>query len=265
MENKNYYVDLSVRSIIDKAWGYTKKHFLPLLLILLLEYMVIQLSGSLYYGDYMSAMIESGGVMSEQQWLENSNPAELMDMLGKMMLLAFICWLVKVYLDLVKYRMLISAVETDEVDMTARFKDGTRGYLNFLLCSFLFAIVVGFGALCCIILGIFLGIRFMFVPVIAAQNPDLGFSNVFSRSWKITEGHFFELLLLGIVVVLLVFVGLCACCVGIIPVAIVSEFMYIETYYRLVGGKDDGRKEDTHNNKNSNTEYNNGYTRGYSK
>lgn len=85
----------------------------------------------------------------------------------------------------------------------------------------------------CILPGLFLQIRLMFVPIIAANKPELTLSEVFSRSWSITKGHFFDLFLFGIIVVLINIVGFLCCCVGLYVTSIISEFMYVELYYRL--------------------------------
>lgn len=237
MENNSFASDLNVGNVFNGAWGLTKKHFLPIFLMLFVAGMVTNLPNSYFYADYYRELL-SGNIITEEQWLSRQMDTDMVGVFsnfGKMLLMALLCGLIRMYIDLTRNRMLICAIEKDEIDMTAILKDGTRGYWFFLLCVIVFGIVVGLGTMMCVIPGIFLWIRLMFVPIIAAHKPELSLSDVFSRSWRMTDGHFFELLLLGVLVVALNIAGFMACCVGLYATAVISEFIYIEVYRRLLG------------------------------
>lgn len=245
MEQNNFLPDLSVGSILSQAWKYTKKHFAYFLLLMIVLGMLGEIPGAVFYGDYYSMMLEQlseqGTVLTEEEWLQSYPPAELLSMVGKMFVALIVVFFITQYLNLVQNRMLIDVVEKDKVDFQATLKDGFRGFWFFLLCNVIYNIVIAIGTLCCVIPGIYLGVRLMYVPLIAAQHPELSLGDVFSRSMSITKGHFGELLLLGIFVLAFNFAGLLCCCIGMLVTLIVTYFIFAETYHRL-------------SNKNDNTE-----------
>ena len=98
--------------------------------------------------------------------------------------------------------------------------------------------------ICCILPGIYLAIRLMFTPMIAANHPEVAFSDAFSRSWQMTKGHFWILLWLGIVVIGINIVGLICCCVGLIVTSILSYMMYA-CVYKLLTPVDNSVSEET--------------------
>lgn len=203
-----------------------------------LSYMVTTLPNSYYNISYFSALIYSSDHLTEEQWLgqlADGNPVYVLKMFLGILVASIIAGFIRVYLELVNYRVLMSAIETDNVDLTAALKGGFKGYWFFWIILLVQGILITMGLLFCLLPGIFLSIRLLFVPILAAHKPELTFSEVFSRSWSMTEGYFFELLLLGVVVLLLNFFGFCLCCVGVIPTMIITYFMYAETYRRLLG------------------------------
>ena len=235
MENKTFVPDLGVSSVFDSAWGLTKKHFLPIFLLMLVGGMLYNLPSSYFYSSYYAELL-SGNYLTEEEWIAkqiDAAPVSLLKNYAVMLLLAIVCGLIRMYIDLVRNRVLLSAKEKNSVDMTAIIKGGFSGYWFFLICTLLSGIIIGIGYVFCILPGIFLQVRLMFVPIIAANKPELTLSEVFSRSWNMTEGRFLDLLLFGIIVVLLNIVGFICCCIGLYVTSIISEFMYVELYYRL--------------------------------
>lgn len=238
METKSILPNLDVADIFKCAWAYTKKHFMWVAIIMFLSYMVTAFPNSYYNMSYLSALMASGGHLTEEQWVDRlveDNPVYVLKMFLGILVASIIAGFIRVYLELVNYRVLMSAIETDNVDLTAALKGAFKGYWFFWIVSLVQGILITMGLLFCLLPGIFLSIRLLFVPILAAHKPELTFSEVFSRSWSMTEGHFFELLLLGVVVLLLNFFGFCLCCVGVIPTMIITYFMFAETYRRLLG------------------------------
>ena len=235
MENKTFVPELGVSSVFGSAWELTKKHFLPIFLLMLVGGMVYNIPNSYFYSSYYAELL-SGNYLTQEEWITKQldvDPVSLLKSYGVMFLLVLLCALIRMYIDLVRNRILLSAKEKDNVDMTAIMKGGFSGYWFFFVCTLLSGIIIGIGYMFCILPGLFLQIRLMFVPIIAANKPELTLSEVFSRSWSITEGHFFDLFLFGIIVVLINIVGFLCCCVGLYVTSIISEFMYVELYYRL--------------------------------
>ncbi len=235
MEEKNYTQRLDIDEITSQAWSLTKKH-LPIFLLLTI---LMQITGStpqsVYYNEYMKAMLESGTVITEEQWLEMADPATLISVGVFTILAGIICWLIQEYLIIVNYRLLNDAAKGEKPNLTDRLKGGLRGYGMILMIHISYGIIVCFGTLACILPGIFLAVRLIFTPVIASLHPERTFFECFSQSWDMTKGHFWKLLLMGIVAILLNILGFIICCVGILVTSIITYFMLILAYRTLSG------------------------------
>lgn len=246
METVNTFRELSVSAIMSQAWNLTKKHF-PIFLLLMILYGVISnFPNSIYYSSYFSSMLDGNALLTKEEWLNTMverNPFELLRLLGYMSLAGIICGFINVYLTLATFRLLMDAVEGRKVDLTASLKGACRGYWFYLGCYLLCMIAVSCGLLLCIIPGIFLGVRLMFVPLMAAHHPEYTCGEVFSKSWNMTKDHFWDLFLLGIVVCLINLLGLLVCCVGIFVTSIINCFVYALAYKQLLPESDDFANE----------------------
>lgn len=248
MDNRTFSVDLNAGDIFSQSWAYTKRHFLPIFMMGFIVTMVQNLPNIFSDGRYIKDVLLSGQAMTQEQWIESLTPMEILGMLGMLLVSALIALFLGYFLDLAMKRMLISAVERDNIEMAAELKGATRGYWFFFIVSLVVSVIVGIGLLFCILPGIFLFIRLMFAPMLAAHKPELKFEKVLSRSWNMTDGHFFELLLLGFVIVVLYVVGLLMCCVGFYFTSVIAHFIYAETYRRLLGENNNQVYVDTNDN-----------------
>lgn len=233
METRN----LSIDNITSQAWDLTKKHLPIFLILMVLTQVVAGLPQSVYYNDYLTAIMENGTMMSEQEWMNTIEPAALISTLIYISLAGLVCWFITMFLYVVTYRLANDAAKGEKPDLTSRLKDGLRGYWFFFGCSIIYGVLVGIGTVFCILPGIFLTIRLLFVPTIAVLHPERTLSECFSQSWNMTKGHFWKLVLMGVVVCLLNLLGLICCCVGIFVTSIISTFMYI-LVYRTLSGED---------------------------
>jgi len=129
--------------------------------------------------------------------------------------------------------MLHAAVYNERVDMTAEFKNARHTFLFYLGTWIVYLVIVTIGSFLCILPGIFLAVRFMFAPMIAINHPELTFSEAFTRSWQMTKGHFWKLLGLGILAVLINILGIICCCVGYLLTIVITYMMYGYAYKLL--------------------------------
>lgn len=239
MEERNNIRQLYIEKTVSQAWALTKKHLPIFLLLTILMQSVGGIPQSVYYSEYMKAVLESGTVITEEQWLEMADPATLISVGIFTMLAGIICWLIQEYLTIVNYRLLNDAAKGEKPNLTDRLKGGLRGYGMILIIHFSYGIIVCFGTLACILPGIFLAVRLIFTPVIASLHPERTFFECFSQSWNMTKGHFWELLLMGIVAILLNILGFICCCVGILVTSIITYFMFILAYRTLSGEEEE--------------------------
>jgi membrane-anchored glycerophosphoryl diester phosphodiesterase (GDPDase) len=117
--------------------------------------------------------------------------------------------------------------------MTAEFKNARHTFLFYLGVYIVYLLIVTAGCLCCILPGIFLAVRFMFAPMIAINHPELTFSEAFTRSWHMTKGHFWQLIGLYLLIILINILGLICCCVGYLLTMVITLMMYGYAYKLL--------------------------------
>ena len=117
--------------------------------------------------------------------------------------------------------------------VTVAFKESYRNFLFFIGVYWVYVFIITLGMLMCLIPGIYLAVKYMFVPMIAANRRDVAFSEAFSMSWKMTKSHFWQLFLFGIVSIGINIVGFICCCIGILLTSIITYIMYALLYKEL--------------------------------
>lgn len=225
-------------TVVDYAWGFTKKHFLGMfgmLLLLVLVYYAIQAILEVLFG------LSSYAVALDAVKSSHADP------LGTVMSL-----LLTMAPAMCAYTVCMSVVSTvmhnGYVNLALRLADGTRTgvdfscfrlpvmtYVKVFFASWLTSVMVLIGLCLCILPGIYVGVRLLFVSISLIDDPELPFFDAFKKSWDMTKGYFWSLFLLGIMVVLIVFAGVCCCCVGVLVSVIVEAFAFAVAYVILSG------------------------------
>lgn len=223
-------INLEVGDILNRSWELTKKHFPAFLLLLIMAQLVGGLPYSIYYGDMMTEFVQNGGQMDYEQMMDMyaTNYSS-----GKLLFFSLIAILVGSYLYVVTLRLLNDVVSDEKADLTAAFKESYRNYLFFIGVYLVYCVTVGLSMLFFIVPGIYLGIRYMFSFMIAANRQDIAFGDAFSMSWQMTKGHFWKLFLFGIVSIGINLVGYACCCVGVLLTLIITYIMYALLYREL--------------------------------
>jgi uncharacterized membrane protein len=92
------------------------------------------------------------------------------------------------------------------------------------LANVVVSVLVGFGIVLCIVPGVILGLMWMFVSLILAET-DLDFWPAMKASADLTSGYRWELFCLMLANLVVILIGILACCVGILlaqPVVMTS-------------------------------------------
>ena len=235
METYNYQSQFTVGGVIDEAWALTKKHFPVFLLLTILSSIIAGIFQYAYYGPYLElALSNLDTTITEEEWMNMMVAnGEIWNWVGKLSLAGIFVFLVNNYLVVVGGRMLHAAVYNERVDMTAEFKNARHTYLYYLGVNIVFSLIVTIGCLFCILPGIFLAVRLMFAPMIAINHPELTFSEAFTRSWQMTKGHFWQLIGLYLLIILINILGLICCCVGYLLTMVITLMMYGYAYKLL--------------------------------
>lgn len=239
METTNNACQLSIDNNLSQAWGLTKKHFLVFLLLMIIIQIIGGIPSGIQYVDYMKVLATTGDpALAQQILMETAASTQITGAIA-----TIICLIIQMYPTIVTYRMANDAAKGEKPDLADRLKDGFRGLGFFLIVDIAFIICIWLGTICCIIPGIFLVVRFIFAPIIAALHPERSLKECFAQSWQITKGNFWNLFLLGIIAIFLNILGLICCCVGVLVTSIITYFMLILAY-RTLSGEAEEKTED---------------------
>ncbi|MBE6287268.1 MAG: hypothetical protein E7099_03640 [Mediterranea massiliensis] len=234
METYNYQQPFTVGGTIDRAWALTMKHFPVFLLLTILGFIVSSIVQLIYYVPYIEMLATYGSGITEEEWLATMfADDDVWSWFSWLIVAVIFTFFANNYLVVVGCRMLNAAVRGNKVDMTLELKDARHTFWFYLGAYIVYSVIVMAGTIFCVIPGIFLGVRLMFVPMIASNHPEIPFSEAFSRSWKMTEGHFWRLFGLGIVMILLNIVGLIFCCIGYLLTIVITSLAYACAYNSL--------------------------------
>lgn len=114
-------------------------------------------------------------------------------------------------------------------DLFKSFKD-YKITLNYFLASIIYMIVIIIGLLALIIPGIYLAIRLQFYKFLVIENENMRPVDTLKESYKITEGHFWDLLVFMVVIIVMNLIGAIPFGLGLvitIPItAIASAILY---------------------------------------
>ena len=222
-----------VGTVIDYSWNFTKKHGLIMVGLLLLLLFVFYLL-EIVFGWFISVSAFTTMLPSISVLYRNGVPLHLMftsiiTWIGAMfpLLLAYsLCMQICQTVMAVGYRntaLRLVNGKSEKIDFSG-FKLPVMTYVKVFFASMLTSILVSIATILCILPGIFVLVRLMFVNVALIDDPELPFFDAYSKSWEMTKGHFWELLLLGVVTVLINIIGLLCCCVGVLATIVMTEF-----------------------------------------
>lgn len=234
--NRNYKV-LDIDYIWGDAWENAKKHFLSIFAMNVIIYICTNVIGGMFYNttELMSFLQNATAYSDSPEVLINELSPVILNIFPSIMFGSLIGWLLAAYFNVALYRLLMDGVKGLRVDLGERIKGAWTGCLNYILCVLVLSIILSLATLFFILPGIFLAVRLVFVPIIAANKPEKSLGEVFSESWHLSEGHFWTLLGYGIVAILANIVGYICCCVGILFSRVVTQFLLANTYYALTG------------------------------
>ena len=139
-------------------------------------------------------------------------------------------WIVGVFVGLAVIRVTLRFTRGE----TAEFEDLWMGYpkfLEYLVGSILYGLLVFAGLVLLIIPGIYWAVRYQFYGYCIVDR-DLGPVAAIKMSGRITRGSWWNLFWLGILQFLVVLLGFIACCVGLfwaVPTAMVAHaYAYVK-------------------------------------
>ena len=213
-----------VGDTVSRAWDLAVKHW-PMFVLLSLVKSLGSNLGLTVNKDVLSGMGQ------------NPDPQEVAEAMREAM--QFSPWIIigvllSLYIGFITFRMLYNAATKGKTyeSFGEALKIDINQFAIFFCVELAVGIIVGLGTVCCILPGIFLGVRLLFAPLIAAVE-NVSFTEALSRSWNMTSGSFWDLVLLGLTAIGIAILGFCACCVGVYFADVVINFMLVVAYLVL--------------------------------
>ena len=216
-----------IGDIVSKAWDLAVKHWPIFVLLSVVTSLVSGFGISIDAERYADLITNSDDPAAQL--------AILSEVLKVNSFLVSIGFLLAIYLGYIGFNLYVNAYckgmpyET----MGSIFKVDLNRLAIFFCVEFVYGIIVSLGCLACILPGIWIAIRLWYAPVLAATQ-NVTFGEAFSRSWEMTKGHFWELLLMGLTMLGISILGLCACCVGVYFAEVITNFMLIVSMFLLM-------------------------------
>lgn len=215
---------MTLNNVFNQTWEIAKKNCVALIGFGFVNVLCSSLTSRTSNQDLIKIMkkVSEGDLKGAKaiQELANSTPFSATECI--IMLIGF---LLSVFIGLILFRFVKKAIdEDDNTSFTDLISSSAIGYCMYLLKYILYVIAIFIATLCCFIPGVYLLVRFAFVPYIAANEPELGISETFAKSMELTKGKFMQLFGYGIIAAIIALSGFLLCCIGNIftgPLAVV--------------------------------------------
>lgn len=248
-------IDLNVSEVTGRAWELSKKHGLIIAVVLLAAGLITQAlsSAGFPWGAYFEA-IANNDQDSLMDIANSMNSLNAMSILSSIVTMAITAGLFGIVLKITKGSM-------TQFDLSG-FKMPAMTYINYILASIAVSIIVLIGTCFCIIPGVYLGVRLLFVGSHILEHPEDGFSGAFEKSWNMTKGNFWNLFLLGLLAILICIAGILCCCIGVYFAEAMIYFMLAVAYFTLNSNTPNyGNDGSTESDENQSVSYT--YTKNY--
>ncbi|MBN2185026.1 MAG: hypothetical protein JW746_06825 [Candidatus Krumholzibacteriota bacterium] len=211
----------TVDSSFSNGWNQTWKHFLELLLVVVILIMAV----------FPSAVFFSYGRREVYGFWNSFSGVYLW----------FYTYLYSIFVIVpLKYgafAVYLQAARNEKCDV-GRLSEGFKNYLNAILSHVLVHFMVGIGVMFLIIPGIFLACKFSFVPFLVVDRR-LDAIEAIKTSWKMTSGYAMDIFVIYLLSIPIVIAGLICLGVGILPAVIWSR-VTLASMYEAVSAKEKG-------------------------
>lgn len=134
-------------------------------------------------------------------------------------------------MGLIRATLAVAEGRKPEISMLFR----PEGLGSYVVASILVTLGVLIGFVLLIVPGIILLIMWHFFGYVIVENPETGAIDAMRRSAEITKGHRWELFGLGLLLIGINFLGLLACCVGVIFTEGITAMTVAYAYKTLSG------------------------------
>ncbi len=227
------YRPLNLDTIWSLAWDNAKTYALPIIAMNIVAYLCTQVNGFFFSTAELMSILETAAHNGSPEEMQLAIVNFVLDNLSMICLGSFIGWLLALYVAMVTNRLLLDGVKGEKLEIMKRAGEGVSNYFSYLGINIVLLFLISIGYTLFILPGIWLSVRLVFVPIIAANKPEYTLKEAFAESWNITRGHFWTLIGYAIVAFLINILGLICCCVGYLFTHVITQFMLANVYYTL--------------------------------
>ena len=228
---------LNIGELVSNAWDLAVQHWPIFVLISVISSLV----GGIGVKFDPTGYIEALNIKDAATQI-----AMIQEAISVNYLTLLIGFLLSLYISYVSLNLYVNATTQGKPysTLTEALKVDFNQLAIFFCAEVCYGLIVGLGLCCCLLPGIWLGVRLWYVPLLAATQ-GASFGEAFRRSWEMTRGHFWELFLMGITIFGIAILGVCACFVGIYFAEVITQFMVVLSFFALMPSEFDASTEDS--------------------
>lgn len=211
-------MNFPISEILDEAWTLSKKHGITLaVFFLLLAFLSNGLSFAFMPAGYWDAIVSGNSdlIHSYSRWNLGSILEILISCVGGV--------------GVAVTTLRLARGSQENINLSS-FKLPLETYLKYIGWSLLYGFIVAVGLILLIVPGIYLATRLGFAGIYLVDHPTASIEEAVKFSWNKTDGHVLNLIGLGILSLIIVLLGLLACCVGIFFTMVISNFAFVLAY-----------------------------------
>ena len=216
---------LEIGDIVSRSWDLAVKHWPIFVLVAVIN-------------SFASGMGVKGDPASYLEALNVSDIATQMALLSEAIqvnyVAALIGFLLSIYIAFVALNFYVNAARIGKPyeSLSEVLKVDFNQLAIFFCVEVCYGLIVAIGTILFIIPGIWLAVRLWYAPLLAATQGAT-FGEAIKGSWQITRGHFWELFLMGLTMIGISILGVCACFVGVFFAEVIIEFMLVVSFFIL--------------------------------
>lgn len=214
---------INISHVLDSSWTIAKKPIWLMALVLCLSSSLLNKITDIFIpNETLNYIKESGNIDALFNILDDFSIAIL---------------LITLLQSAILLGVVNMALEHGKGNNTFRLSDAYRrpigDYLRFLGVTILYSLITTFGYCLFVLPGILFAVRFLFAPFYILEHPKASIIDALRASWKMTQGNFLSLLLLGLIASALIVVGAFLLYLPMFIAQAYSYFMQTVVYRQL--------------------------------
>ena len=216
---------LEIGDIVSRSWDLAVKHWPIFVLVAVINSFASGMGVKVDPANYLEALNVSD-IATQMALLSEAIQVNY--------IAALIGFLLSIYIAFVALNFYVNAARIGKPyeSLSEVLKVDFNQLAIFFCVEVCYGLIVAIGTFLFIIPGIWLAVRLWYAPLLAATQGAT-FGEAIKGSWQITKGHFWELFLMGLTMIGISILGVCACFVGIFFAEVIIEFMLVVSFFIL--------------------------------